>query len=104
VARVILVSISGGPPNPTVSGYATFWPHKRFSYMAADSDALEEALRGFPPPPNQVYLENQPKPSLFCKPKIMPLKSPNLQMIERLEAEANTKEVAPAGVPGGGRK
>ena len=30
---------------------------------------------------------------MFCKPKILPLKSPNLQMLEKMEAEANTKEI-----------
>jgi hypothetical protein len=46
-------------------------------------------------------LEKQPNLSLFCKPKIMPLKSPNLQLLEKLEAEANTKQVVIPDVLGG---
>lgn len=52
------------------------------------------ALRGYPPVESQTYLHKQPNLSLFCKPKIMPLKSPNLQMIEKLQAEANVKDVS----------
>jgi hypothetical protein len=53
----------------------------------------ERILRGFPPVASQIYLEKQPNLSLFCKPKIMPLKSPNLQLLEKMEAEANTQQI-----------
>ena len=56
------------------------------------TEAEERVLQGYPPVPNQTYLEKQPNLSLFCKPKIMPLKSPNLQLIEKLEAESNFKD------------
>jgi hypothetical protein len=41
----------------------------------------------------QIYFEKRPNLSLFCKPKIMPLKSPDLRLFEKLEAEANIKQV-----------
>ena len=53
----------------------------------------QAAMKGYPPVASQIYLQKQPNLSLFCKPKIMPLKSPNLQMIEKLQAEANVKEI-----------
>jgi hypothetical protein len=53
----------------------------------------EKALTGFPPVARQIYLEKQPNLSLFCKPKIIPLKSYNLQVLERMEAAANTTEI-----------
>ena len=53
----------------------------------------ETVLKGFSPVASQIYLEKQPNLSLFCKPLILPLKSPNLQMIERMEAAANAKDI-----------
>jgi hypothetical protein len=61
----------------------------------------ERALRGFSPVASQTYLEKQPNLSLFCKPKIMPIKSPNLVLLERLQAEANTQEVPLADIVDG---
>ena len=52
----------------------------------------ERAFKGFNPVPTQIYLEKQPNLTLFSKPKIIPLKSPNLQMIEKLENGALAQE------------
>lgn len=62
--------------------------------MTSAERATERAMKGFAPAASQIYLDKQPNLSLFCKPKIMPLKSPNLEMMERLEAEANTCEIS----------
>ena len=35
------------------------------------TEAEERVLQGYPPVPNQTYLEKQPNLSLFCKPKII---------------------------------
>ena len=56
------------------------------------TEEQEKALRGFNPVPTQIYLEKQPNLTLFSKPKIIPLKSPNLQMIEKLENGALAQE------------
>lgn len=62
--------------------------------MSSDEKrAIDRAMRGFAPAASQIYLDKQPNMSMFCKPKILPLKSPNLQMLEKMEAEANTKEI-----------
>ena len=62
--------------------------------MSSDEKhAIDRAMRGFAPAASQIYLDKQPNMSMFCKPKILPLKSPNLQMLERMEAEANVKEI-----------
>jgi hypothetical protein len=68
-----------------------------------DRASQEKVLRGFSPVASQIYLEKQPNLSLFCKPKIMPLKSPNLQLLEKLEAEANTQQIVIPDVLGGRR-
>ena len=36
-------------------------------------------LKGFSPVASQIYLEKQPNLSLFCKPLILPLKSPIIE-------------------------
>jgi hypothetical protein len=54
----------------------------------------ERVLRGFSPAASQTYLEKKPSLSLLCKPKIMPLKSPNLLLLERMQADANTRQIA----------
>ena len=53
----------------------------------------ERALKGFPPAASQIYLEKQPNLSLFCKPLLIPLKSPNLLMLEKMEQVAIAKEI-----------
>jgi hypothetical protein len=62
------------------------------------SKEQERVLRGFSPVASQTDLKKQPNLSLFCKPKIMPIKSPNLPLLEPMQAEANTQEVPLAGV------
>ena len=52
----------------------------------------EEVLHGFPPTPSQIYLEKQPNLTLFCKPKILPLKSPNLKKKKKMEIAANNTQ------------
>ena len=61
--------------------------------MSEEDSERERALKGFPPQANHMYMQRQPNLSLFCKPKIMPLKSPNAQLMERLENEASVKEI-----------
>ncbi|KAK8853982.1 hypothetical protein M9Y10_016531 [Tritrichomonas musculus] len=56
-------------------------------------DQKATVLKGFSPVASQIYLEKQPNLSLFCKPLILPLKSPNLQMLEKMEAAANANEI-----------
>lgn len=51
-------------------------------------------LNGFNPPQTHIYLDKQPNMALFCKPKIIPLKSPNLQMIEKLQKNAVGNEIS----------
>lgn len=59
----------------------------------SNQEDKEAVLKGFTPVASQIYLEKQPNLSLFCKPLILPLKSPNLQMIEKMEAAANVKDI-----------
>jgi hypothetical protein len=61
--------------------------------MSQPDRPKEKALKGFSPVASEIYLTKQPNLSLFCKPKIMALKSPNLQLLEKLESEANTKQI-----------
>jgi hypothetical protein len=61
--------------------------------MSVSEEQKAKVLKGFSPVASQIYLERDPTLSCFCKPKIMPLKSPNLQMLERLEAEASNQKI-----------
>lgn len=60
--------------------------------MSTDQET-QQALKGFTPVPSHIYLEKQPNLSLFCKPLILPLKSPNLQMLEKMESAANANSI-----------
>ena len=60
--------------------------------MTEQNEEEAKVLKGFNPVPTQIYLEKQPNLTLFSKPKIIPLKSPNLQMIEKLENGAIAQE------------
>ena len=53
----------------------------------------EDILTGFSPVPSQIYLDKQPSLLLYSKPKIMPIKSPNLQMIEKLQIKAQILDI-----------
>jgi len=52
----------------------------------------ESVLKGFAPIPTQIYLDKQPSVMLFSKPKIMPIKSPNLIMLEKMQKAAQNLE------------
>lgn len=52
----------------------------------------EKVINGFNPFPTEIYLDKQPNLTLFSKPKIIPIKSPNLLMIEKLENNAMAQE------------
>lgn len=61
--------------------------------MEQTEEQNKELMEGFTPKPATIYLHKQPALTLFCRPKIIPLKSDNLKLLEHLERQAEAPPV-----------
>lgn len=60
------------------------------SETSSGSSALNDKKREILPKKGLVYYEDEPR-FVFCKPKLMPLKSITLEKLDRMQAEARER-------------